>query len=173
MRRPQLRGTRAYGADATASGPMAGFSERRMVRRVARTARRPSLSAPAQDTPCPRAGCCGYPRSEWSAEAHKRSLPPVSSPWSTIAYHGWKLFVRLAEPTRHFQAIIRRPPLLTGIAERLHHARQTTLHIARTHANAHWAWRYREPRRHRSRRPSGCATTTAFDDPRCPARPAP
>jgi hypothetical protein len=29
--------------------------------------------------------------------------------------------------------------LLTGIAERLRHARQTTLRIASTHALAHWA----------------------------------
>ena len=47
--------------------------------------------------------------------------------------------MRLAEPTRHLEAITSRPLLLTSIAERLRHARQTTLRIASTHANAHWA----------------------------------
>ena len=56
-----------------------------------------------------------------------------------LVYNWWNLFVRLAEPTRHLEAITSRPLLLTSIAERLRHARQTTLRIASTHANAHWA----------------------------------
>jgi len=46
--------------------------------------------------------------------------------------------VRLAEPTRHLEAITSRLLLLTSIAERLRHARQTTLRIVSTHAEAHW-----------------------------------
>jgi DDE family transposase len=56
-----------------------------------------------------------------------------------LVYNWWNLFVRLAEPTRHLEAITSRPLLLTSIAERLRHARQTTLRIASTHAEAHWA----------------------------------
>jgi hypothetical protein len=56
-----------------------------------------------------------------------------------LVYNWWNLFVRLAEPTRHLEAITSRPLLLTSIAERIRHARQTTLRIASTHANAHWA----------------------------------
>jgi Transposase DDE domain len=54
-----------------------------------------------------------------------------------LAYNWWNLFVLLAHPTRHLEAITSRPLLLTSIAERLRHARQTTLRIASTHANAH------------------------------------
>jgi hypothetical protein len=56
-----------------------------------------------------------------------------------LVYNWWNLFVRLAEPTRHLEAITSRPLLLTSIAERLRHARRTTLRIASTHGNAHWA----------------------------------
>jgi hypothetical protein len=56
-----------------------------------------------------------------------------------LVYNWWNLFVRLAEPNKHLEAITSRPLLLTSIAERLRHARQTTLRIASTHADAHWA----------------------------------
>src|SRR5262249_6889432 len=55
-----------------------------------------------------------------------------------LVYNWWNLFVRLAEPTRHLDAITSRPLLLTSIAERLRHARQTTSRIASTHAEAQW-----------------------------------
>ena len=41
-----------------------------------------------------------------------------------------RLFVRLAEPDKHLEAITSRPQLLAGIAERTCHRRQTTLHDA-------------------------------------------
>jgi hypothetical protein len=37
------------------------------------------------------------------------------------------------------EAVTSRPLLLTAIAERIRHSRQTTLRIASTHAKAHWA----------------------------------
>ena len=45
-------------------------------------------------------------------------------------------FVRLAEPDWHREAITSRPLLLHAIAERLRHARQTTIRIASTHARS-------------------------------------
>ena len=47
-----------------------------------------------------------------------------------LVYNWWNLFTRLAEPDKHLEAITSRPLLLTAIAERIRHARQTTLRIA-------------------------------------------
>ena len=58
-----------------------------------------------------------------------------------LVYNWWNLFTRLAEPGEHLEAITSRPLLLTAIAERIRHARQTTLRIASTHAKARWAAR--------------------------------
>ena len=56
-----------------------------------------------------------------------------------LVFNWWNLFVRLAEPDKHLEAITSRPLLLAGIAERVRHARQTTLRIASTHGRAGWA----------------------------------
>jgi hypothetical protein len=56
-----------------------------------------------------------------------------------LVYNWWNLFVRLAEPDRHLEAITSRPLLLTAIAERTLDARQTTLKVASAHAKAGWA----------------------------------
>jgi len=56
-----------------------------------------------------------------------------------LIYNWWNLFVRLAEPDRHLEAITSRPLLLSGIGERVRHARQTTVRIASTHGRAGWA----------------------------------
>jgi hypothetical protein len=53
-----------------------------------------------------------------------------------LIYNWWSLFVRLAEPDRHLEAITSRPLLLSAIAERSRHARQTTLRVASSHAKA-------------------------------------
>jgi hypothetical protein len=58
-----------------------------------------------------------------------------------LVYNWWNIFVRLAEPDKHLEAITSRPLLLAGIAERIRHGRQTTLRIASTHGNAGWAER--------------------------------
>jgi Transposase DDE domain group 1 len=58
-----------------------------------------------------------------------------------LVYNWWNLFTRLAEPEEHLEAITSRPLLLTAIAERIRHARQTTLRIASIHAKARWAAR--------------------------------
>ena len=54
-----------------------------------------------------------------------------------LIYNWWNLFVRLAEPNKHLEAITSRPLLLSAIAERSRHAR-TTLRVASSHAKAGW-----------------------------------
>ncbi len=44
--------------------------------------------------------------------------------------------MRLAEPSKHLEAITSRPSPLSAIAERSRHARQTTLRVASSHAKA-------------------------------------
>jgi len=34
-----------------------------------------------------------------------------------LVYNGWSLFVRLAEPDKHYEAIVSRPLLLQGVGE--------------------------------------------------------
>lgn len=58
-----------------------------------------------------------------------------------LVYNWWNIFVRLAEPDKHLEAITSRPLLLAGIAERVRHGRQTTLKITSTHGRAGWAER--------------------------------
>lgn len=53
-----------------------------------------------------------------------------------LFYDWWNIFVRLAEPDWHREAITSRPLLLHAIAERVRHARQTTIRIASTHARS-------------------------------------
>jgi hypothetical protein len=51
-----------------------------------------------------------------------------------LAYNWWTLFVRLAQPHKHFEAISSRPLLLHGVATQTHHAGQTRLTITSLHA---------------------------------------
>ncbi|MEP6889534.1 MAG: hypothetical protein ABI955_02415, partial [Nitrospirota bacterium] len=51
-----------------------------------------------------------------------------------LVYNWWTLFVRLAHPHKHFEAITSRPLLLHGVATHTRHAGQTRLTITRTHA---------------------------------------
>jgi hypothetical protein len=50
-----------------------------------------------------------------------------------LVYNWWTLFVRLAEPGKHFEAISSRPLLLFGVATQTRHAGQTRLTITSTH----------------------------------------
>lgn len=51
-----------------------------------------------------------------------------------LVYNWWTLFVRLAQPHKHFEAISSRPLLLHGVATQTTHAGQTRLTITSTHA---------------------------------------
>ncbi|MGC8534140.1 MAG: transposase, partial [Rhizomicrobium sp.] len=48
----------------------------------------------------------------------------------------WNIFVRLAEPGFHREAITSRPLFLSAIATRTRHARQTTIRVTSSHAQA-------------------------------------
>jgi hypothetical protein len=53
-----------------------------------------------------------------------------------LFYDWWNIFVRLADPDRHREAITSRPLFLTAIATRTRHARQTTIRVTSSHARA-------------------------------------
>ena len=55
-----------------------------------------------------------------------------------LVYNWWSIFVRLAEPDKHLEAISSRPLLLASIGECVRHARQTTLRITNTHGRGGW-----------------------------------
>ena len=50
-----------------------------------------------------------------------------------LTYNWWSLFVRLADPDRHREAITSRPLLLHGVARQTHHAGQTRLTVTSHH----------------------------------------
>jgi hypothetical protein len=50
-----------------------------------------------------------------------------------LIYNWWSLFVRLADPAHHREAITTRPLLLSAIASRTQHAGQVKLTISSTH----------------------------------------
>ena len=51
----------------------------------------------------------------------------------------WNLFVRLADPDHHREAITSRPLLLTAIGRQTQHAGRTTLHVSSSHGRHGWA----------------------------------
>ncbi|MEI8035629.1 MAG: hypothetical protein WCH96_09160 [Betaproteobacteria bacterium] len=51
-----------------------------------------------------------------------------------LVYNWWTLFVRLAQPDKHLEAITSRPLLLHGVATQTRHGGQTRLMITSTHA---------------------------------------
>ena len=53
-----------------------------------------------------------------------------------LIYNWWSLFVRLAEPDKHYEAIVSRPLLLHGVGKQTSHATQKTLTITSTHGRA-------------------------------------
>ena len=58
-----------------------------------------------------------------------------------LIYNWWSLFVRLADPDHHREAITSRPLLLQAIARQTHHAGQVTLTISSAHGEQHKARR--------------------------------
>lgn len=53
-----------------------------------------------------------------------------------MVYDWWSIFVRLADPNLHREAITGRPLFLSAIATRTRHARQTTIRVTSSHAQA-------------------------------------
>jgi Transposase DDE domain group 1 len=53
-----------------------------------------------------------------------------------LFYNWWSIFIRLADPDLHREAIASRPLFLTAIASRTRHARRTTIRVTSSHAKA-------------------------------------
>jgi hypothetical protein len=53
-----------------------------------------------------------------------------------LIYNWWSLFVRLARPDKHLEAITSRPLLLHAVAKQIEHGGQTKVSITSTHAKA-------------------------------------
>ena len=53
-----------------------------------------------------------------------------------LVYNWWSLFVRLANPNKHHEAITSRPLLLHAVAKQTKHGGQTFLTITSPHAKA-------------------------------------
>jgi hypothetical protein len=53
-----------------------------------------------------------------------------------LVYNWWSLFVRLADPNKHTEAITSRPLLLHAVGKQTQHAGQTTLVISTTHGKS-------------------------------------
>ena len=78
----------------------------------------------------------------WSGfTTHDLARCRLAAQMVALFYNWWNLFVRLAEPKKHLEAITSRPLLLSAIGERVRHGRQTTLRVASTHGDAGWARR--------------------------------
>jgi len=50
-----------------------------------------------------------------------------------LVYNWWNLFVRLAEPDKHFEAITSRPLLLHAVGKQITHAGQTFISVSSVH----------------------------------------
>ena len=53
-----------------------------------------------------------------------------------LIYNWWNIFVRLAEPDKHLEAITSRPLLLHSVAKQTTHAGQTNITISSTHGKS-------------------------------------
>ena len=60
---------------------------------------------------------------------------------TALIYNWWSLFVRLADPTQHSEAITSRPLLLHAPARLTRHSGQTRLTMSHPHAEAAWVER--------------------------------
>ena len=56
-----------------------------------------------------------------------------------LVYNWWSLFVRLADPNHHREAITTRPLLLAAVARQTQHAGQVKLTISSAHGKQRWA----------------------------------
>lgn len=53
-----------------------------------------------------------------------------------LIYNWWSLFVRLADPNKHTEAITSRPLLLNAVGRQIQHARQKTISLTHHHQEA-------------------------------------
>lgn len=55
---------------------------------------------------------------------------------TALIYNWWSLFVRLARPDQHTEAMSSRPLMLQAVGKQTRHANQTTLTLTHAHAEA-------------------------------------
>ena len=67
---------------------------------------------------------------------HDRKRCQVMARITALIYNWWNIFMRLAIPDKHAEAITSRPLALHGIARRTHHSNQTTVEVTSTHSKA-------------------------------------
>ena len=79
-------------------------------------------------------GWCGY-------TTHDLTRCQIMARINALVYNWWSLFVRLAIPTRHAEAITSRPLLLSAVAKETQHSGQTTLTLTSTHGKSKAAQR--------------------------------
>jgi hypothetical protein len=60
-------------------------------------------------------------------------LGPAYAPWLLRGNKDWNLFVRLADPDQHREAVTSRPLLLEAIGRQINHAGRTTVTISSAH----------------------------------------
>jgi hypothetical protein len=70
---------------------------------------------------------------------HDMKRCQIMARFIALIYDWWSLYVRLAIPERHAEAITSRPLLLYGVGQQTSHSGQTTLTITPMHAEAHTA----------------------------------
>ena len=67
---------------------------------------------------------------------HDRKRCQVMARITALVYNWWNIFMRLAIPDKHAEAITSRPLALHGIARRIRHSGQTTIEVTSTHSKA-------------------------------------
>jgi len=67
---------------------------------------------------------------------HDRKRCQIMGRIIALVYNWWTIFMRLAIPEKHAEAITSRPLALHGIARQTRHGNQTTVEITSTHAKA-------------------------------------
>lgn len=74
-------------------------------------------------------GWCGY-------TTHDLKRCQMMARVIALVYNWWSLFVRLAIPNKHAEAITSRPLLLQAVGKQTRHGGQTTLTLTSTHAKS-------------------------------------
>ena len=67
---------------------------------------------------------------------HDQKRCQVMARITALVYNWWNIFMRLAIPDKHAEAITSRPLALHGIARRTRHSNQTTVEVTSTHSKA-------------------------------------
>jgi hypothetical protein len=73
----------------------------------------------------------------WSGfTTHDRKRSQMMARITALVYNWWTIFMRLAIPEKHAEAVTSRPLALYGIARRTRHSNQTTVEVTSTHSKA-------------------------------------